>query len=286
MERFICAGGAEHGALSMAEQSSLKLAEPEEFHFSPQRIMEAGIQRAADGIIRLPFCSCLSCDGLGGHPVLTCSGAYVKESVYAASEELPAHFDVSAPRIAAMAAAVKELSAKGFCVSWGLEGPMTMLATVLPLQTVYKALLREEDNPLWEKAEQLVMEYAALVAESGAGILSLADPVATADLLGKKRFRTVSGLHIAGLVQRVQKQWPEVTVHLCGKLTQDMLDAELCRVEQLSFDDSCETYGRALRYYADSGIHKRVVGHFCLNRLSERRPQIRVLHFGTETGEE
>ncbi|MBR0440876.1 MAG: hypothetical protein IJK25_02955, partial [Firmicutes bacterium] len=108
----------------------------------------------------------------------------------------------------------------------------------------------------------------------GCAVLSLADPVATADILGPVTFRETYMPHLVRLIERLKGLPQRPLIHLCGKLTQSLIDAEGAKVQALRLD--CRTYGEAIRLYRnweDPGV----VGHFCVHRLKEERPVVSVL---------
>lgn len=108
----------------------------------------------------------------------------------------------------------------------------------------------------------------------GCAVLSLADPVATADILGPVMFRETYMPHLVRLIERLKGLPQRPLIHLCGKLTQSLIDAEGAKVQALRLD--CRTYGEAIRLYRnweDPGV----VGLFCVHRLKEERPVVSVL---------
>ena len=84
-------------------------------------------------------------------------------------------------------------------------------------------------------------------------------------MLGEKTF---TGLYLPSLrriLERLQKENPGVTVYVCGKMTQSLLDSDAVVSRVKRFDAA--NYGEALRSFCRNP-EDAMVGHFCAHLLS------------------
>lgn len=79
MEAFVCHGGPDTLSLSPSLAEAMSLTAPEQLHLSSAAMTEAARRMERSGWIRLPFCNTLCSEGLGARPVLSLTGARVKE---------------------------------------------------------------------------------------------------------------------------------------------------------------------------------------------------------------
>jgi len=218
----------------------------------------------------------LCCEALGAVPVLSLSGARVKEPPYRRAEELPDRLKAETERLTAMLSAVELLAGEGNCVAYNIEGPFTLLCSLLPMNRVFSALRKEEGVKLLEKAESWVCDYAALAVGRGVRLLSFADPVAAVDILGEKMFSSVYVPSLKRVLDRLRSEFPDTPIHLCGKLSQCLLDTRFCTAERRESEGRCASYGEALSSFCETG-QNGVIGHFCLNYLKAKRTYLTLL---------
>lgn len=277
MERFVCASGIDNQQIPEALTTELGISVAEDLHLRADAIAAVSRKMHSGGWIRLPFCGTLCSEALGAKPVLSLSGSRVKEASYKKTEELPLEPDWNIPRLAAMLDAVEILSTEGHHVAYDLDGPFTTLCTLLPMSRVFSALRKPAGQILLQQAEDWISGYAAQVVRRGARLLSFADPVATPDILGERLFTTVYVPYLKRLLARLQAEHPEIPIHLCGKLTQSLLDTKNCQVKKWRCDH-CQTYGQALSAYCEAG-NGGMIGHYCLNLLDAGHPYLHIVNF-------
>jgi [methyl-Co(III) methanol-specific corrinoid protein]:coenzyme M methyltransferase len=63
-----------------------------------------------------------------------------------------------------------------------------------------------------------LIEYAKALVESGAHVISIADPTATGEILGPKMFHEYAVRYINQLVDALHGTGTRVIVHICGKM--------------------------------------------------------------------
>lgn len=277
MERFVCVNGSDNLQIPDELMEELSVFSPEQFHGNADLVTGIAGRMEKSGWVRLPFCNTLCVEALGAKPVLSMSGARVKEPPYSKPEELPDSLISDVSRLTVMLQALERLTAAGKCVSYNIEGPFSLLCAVLPMNRVFSALRKPSGAEMLSKAENWVLAYAALAVEHGAKMLSFADPVATVDILGQRMFTSVYVPCLKRVLDRLRKGYPHIPIHLCGKLTQSLLDVDACSAEIWSTEAS-ETYGQTLKAFSEQGCGG-IAGHFCLNFLDAKRPYIKLIIF-------
>ena len=280
MERFVCVNGSDNLQIPQELLAALSQVTPEEFQRDAQAMIFVADKMETDGWVRLPFCNTLCSEALGAVPTLSMSGARVKEPPYRQAAELPEEVTVSTPRLEAMMQVLERLSGMEKQVAYNIEGPFSILCTLLPMNRVFATLRKPEGEAMLARAEDWVMAYAELVVSRGVKLLSFADPIATRDILGDRVFLNTYVPCLKRVLARLQEKYPHVPVHLCGKLTQSLLDTECCALEIWN-GEGCDTYGQVLEAFCrqEKG---GLMGHFCLNFLGAKRPYIKLIHFKEE----
>lgn len=265
MERFVCRIGKDDPQLPSALVEQMGVLSADELHLNPERIAAAARAASKGGYVRLPFCNTLTAEGLGGQAALTLSGAMAAEPPFHSAEALSGAPAVT-PRMEAMLEAVGLLASAGERVIFTVDGPLTMLGMLLPMTKVFSALRKPLGAALLERAAGWTARWAGMAAERGAVILSYADPVATLDILGKRTFQRDYCAPCRELLERMRREHPAALIHLCGKMSQSLLDTEGCTALEWTAPAG-GTYAQALEAYRAAPGEKKIVGHGCLNLL-------------------
>lgn len=275
MERFVCVNGSDNLQIPDSLTEEMGIVVPEQLHYHAESISKIAASMSGGGWVRLPFCSTLCSEALGCKPVLSLSGARVREPAYQKPEELPECICGDTVRLEAMFCAVNTLASERNNVVYQIEGPFTLLCALLPMNRVFSALRKPAGQQMLQTAENWVSQYTALAAARGIRCISFADPVATIDILGERIFKSVYIPSLKRILTRLQEENPNIPIHLCGKLTQCLLDIDCCEVEKW-YPENCEKYGQALEAYQKTG-YGGLVGHFCLNYLDAKRPYLKII---------
>ena len=278
MDRFVCISGSDGLQIPSDLLETMGITEPAQLHLDCANLVRAARSREQGGWVRLPLCNTLLGEALGACPTFSASGARIREAPWARPEQLPACPDFTLPRMDAMLRAVETLAGEGAWVAYGIEGPFSLLCALLPMGRVFSALRKPVGAEMLARAEDWVVMYASKAVARGAKLISFADPVATLDILGERVFTASYVPSLRRVLERIAREHPHIPVHLCGKLTQSLLDAGCCTARQLDSADASATYGQTLRHYAACGSGG-VVGHFCLNFLDAKRPYVKAIEF-------
>lgn len=94
---------------------------------------------------------------------MSLTGARVKEPPYASLDQLPRAFSADFPRMSALLSALDELTADGASVAYSIEGPFTLLTSLLPMGKIFSALRKPYGQELLDLAENWICQYAGLV---------------------------------------------------------------------------------------------------------------------------
>ena len=279
MEPFVCRGGPDALSLPSSLAEALALSSPEQLHLSASAMAEAARRMEHSGWVRLPFCNTLCSESLGAKPVLSLTGARVKTPPYANPDQLPADFSPNFPRMAALLRALDNLAADGASIAYSIEGPFTLLTSLLPMGKVFSALRKPSGQALLDLAEKWICQYAGLVCSHGVKLLSFADPVATPDIIGDKLFTAAYIPRMGKLLHRLRVENPEVSFFLCGKMTQALLDRGMCRTAAWTPQGGCLAFGQALSAFCAQQKPGSLLGHFCLNLLDAKHPYVEEIMF-------
>ena len=268
METFVCLSGSEPEQITPALLRDMGLT-AQQLYNSPQNIAAAAGRLCAERgsrLCRLPFCNTLEAEALGAVVRLDERGARVPQPPYASLSELPAQFCLNSSRIDAVLGAVSTLAEQGLCVAYGATGVFTIFSQLLPMGAFFKALRRDDGQALLRRMEQACVDYAVRARRAGAHILSYADPVATVDIVGQRTFTTHVAPGIARLFDSIRHQCPDMTIFLCGKMTQSLLDADAVQCTAVPVGEGLNFEQVLLQAAEDE--HAQIWGLGCLNRLS------------------
>lgn len=271
MERFVCGGNNLHAQLRPEMVEKMGIHSPEELHCRGENVWQVALALQKSGWVTLPFCNTLCSEGLGAHPSLSLEGARVREQPYQRIDELPEQLSLNFPRMEAMQQAMDRCGEAGLDMIYNVEGPFTILSSLVPMSRMFAALRKPQGEALLMRAEDWICQYSHMAMEHGARVLSFSDPVATVDILGSKVFEQNFLPSCRRLVMRLCRENPGVVLHLCGKLTQSLLDTQHAAVTCWVSEKRTETYGETLRAFSHAHHQGGIVGHFCVNMLSTKR---------------
>jgi [methyl-Co(III) methanol-specific corrinoid protein]:coenzyme M methyltransferase len=148
-----------------------------------------------------------------------------------------------------------------------LTGPLSTAASLVDPMTFLKELRKDREGAhkvLAYVAEQLI-DFAHLMADNGASVISIADPTATGEILGPKMFGEFAVLYLNKITEAIHEMGLPVIVHICGdvravkeelaKLGSDALSLDaLVSLKQLKSDIAhLTTMGNLSTYLLEFG---------------------------------
>jgi [methyl-Co(III) methanol-specific corrinoid protein]:coenzyme M methyltransferase len=173
----------------------------------------------------VPFCMTIEAEALGSavdFGSLKCEPKIDHEPFPSAEALafLPAGAILKNGRAQAVINAVYGLSQRNpdVPVIGSLTGPLSLAASIIDPMTFLKDLRKKRDmshRALDYVSDQLI-DYARLLADNGATVISIADPTATGEILGPKLFEEYAVPYINKVAAAISAMGVPVIVHICG----------------------------------------------------------------------
>lgn len=232
-------------------------------------------------VCRLPFCLTIEAEAMGADIRLDDmkNGARVRTYAFTRIEELntiqPINFQLG--RINTVLDAAAYLHNQGETVALNIEGPFTILSSLIEPKLLYKAIRKNDPSvlPGFEMIEKNIIAYAQLAIEAGVTILSYADPVGAIDIIGPQLYKQHSGRVTCNILKTLAATPRNAVIHLCGKTSTAL---EKCGFAQSKRHDHNEsvTYFDALSQMVNDNKETQIIGHSCIRRLpwQKRAPKI------------
>ncbi len=223
-----------------------------------------------DVICRVPFCVTVEAEALGGHIKLGDDkfGPRVENYAFSSLEEMQhiVMIDFGKGRIKEVLDSVELLSNQGEAVALSIEGPFTIISSLIEPMTFYKEIRKdkEQTDRLMEVIEDNIIRYMLEGIRRGAKILSYGDPAGSMDIVGPKVYREISGKISYNILKRVEGQLAGAIVHLCGKTSTACSQLGLCKAEPIEQAEGI-TYGAAVMKLLEEG-NTKFIGHSCIKR--------------------
>ncbi|MDQ7097190.1 uroporphyrinogen decarboxylase family protein [Desulfosporosinus sp. PR] len=222
-----------------------------------------------DVIARVPFCVTVEAEAYGARIKLgsALSGPRVAEYIFSSIEEMSAirELNLQKGRIQEVLAAVEILARSGEKVALSVEGPFTILSSLIDPLVFYKGLRKDPGRILeiLSVIEEGIIRYSLEGMARGASIISYADPVGAIGIVGPKVYRDYSGPASRGVLKGIQDMSGKVLIHLCGKTSTALEKTELAKSYAIATEQGL-TYGQALLNLLDKATEPVLVGHRCI----------------------
>lgn len=125
-------------------------------------------------------------------------------------------------RVNSILGAINELSNKhtDVPVVGSLTGPVSAAASIVDPIPFLKELRKKasDSHRVMDYASDHIIELARLMIESGANVISIADPTATGEILGPKLFDEYAVRYLNKVIDAIHAMDTPVIVHICGKM--------------------------------------------------------------------
>ncbi|MDR2782646.1 MAG: methylcobamide--CoM methyltransferase [Treponema sp.] len=173
----------------------------------------------------IPFCMTIEAEALGSDVdfgSLKCEPKIVREPFSSVEQVrfLPKGAILKNKRAEAVIGAVSSLSKKqpDIPVIGSITGPISLTASLVDPLMFFKELRKKKEtaHKVINYVTEQIIEYARLMAENGAAVISIADPTATGEILGPVLFEEFAVPYINKIVQAIHKMNVPVIVHICG----------------------------------------------------------------------
>ena len=100
-----------------------------------------------------------------------------------------------------------------------LTGPVSTAASIVDPMSFLKELRKDRENShkCMDYVTEFLIAYARLLIESGAKIITIADPTATGEILGPKMFGEYAVPYLNRIIDAIHDASADAIVHICGK---------------------------------------------------------------------
>ena len=100
-------------------------------------------------------------------------------------------------------------------------GPFTLAGHVYGVERIMRNIYRDKAavHAVLEFTAELCFRYLEPYINAGAGIISIADPTSSGDLISREQFREFSLPYLKRVVDRVKEKGAVVSIHICGNIT-------------------------------------------------------------------
>ncbi|HHV24840.1 MAG TPA: MtaA/CmuA family methyltransferase [Methanosarcina sp.] len=132
----------------------------------------------------------------------------------------------------------------------GMEGPITVASDLVSVKSFMKWSIKKTD--LFEQSLDIATEaaimYANAMVEAGADVISVADPVASPDLMSPASFKQF----LQARLQKFSSSVDSITVlHICGNVNPILNDMADCGFEGLSVEEKVGSPKKAKEVIGD-----------------------------------
>lgn len=224
----ICPGGMMNSAIvDIMKETGHTLPDA---HKTPERMTELAsdvMQYTGFENFGVPFCMTVEAEVLGSEinfGSLECEPKIQKEKYPSVDkvEFLPLGAMSKAPRVGAIVDTIYNLSKRNPDVPTigSLTGPLSTTGSLVDPMPFLKQLRRDRENShkVINYVTEHLIEYARLMVDNGATVISIADPTATGEILGPKMFEEYAVVYLNKIIDAVHAMGVPVIIHICGKM--------------------------------------------------------------------
>lgn len=175
----------------------------------------------------IPFCMTVEAEALGS-PIdfgsLECEPKIKIEAYKSVNDVnfLPRGTLAKSSRVAAVVQSLHYLSVHHPDVPaiGSLTGPLSTSASIVDPMTFLKQLRREKEqaHKVIDYVTDHLIDYAQLMVDNGATVISIADPTATGEILGPKMFKEYAVTYLNKLADAIHLMGVPVIIHICGEM--------------------------------------------------------------------
>lgn len=118
----------------------------------------------------------------------------------------------------------------------GMEGPITLASDLCGVKKFMKWSIKDKDsyNTILDFATDACIEYANALAEAGADVISVPDPVCSPDLMSPDSFKNELKPYLQKFAAGVKVP---MILHICGDVTAIVPDMADCGFESISIEE-------------------------------------------------
>lgn len=242
----LCPGGMMNAAIVEIVESAGSLL-PAAHADSSQMAELATVVQRLTGFENLgaPFCLTVEAEALGSevdYGSVSCEPK-IRAEAFADLREVPIRPVselLAGGRIGAVAEAVSRLNARhaDIPVIGNVSGPISTAASLVEPTVFYKGLRkhREAAHRLLGYVTDFLIEYARILCDSGASVITIGDPSATGEILGPRLFAEFAVLYLNRLADGIRATGTPAIVHICGDIAPVREQIPLLACDAISTD--------------------------------------------------
>ncbi|CAB1245022.1 uroporphyrinogen decarboxylase family protein [Clostridium sp. MT-14] len=224
-----------------------------------------------DTVSMVPFCMTVEAEALGAHIKMgdRKRGPRVSNYVFKNMEDFKKikPIDLSKGRINQVLKAVNILSSSGEQTALAVQGPFTVMSSLMDPRTFYKAIRKDKASvdDFMEVIIDSIVSFAEAGIENGAKIISFGDSAGTLDILGPRIYKNYSGRYSYEVLKKLYPRLQDAIVHFCGITSSSMDKGGFVTSEPIEVEKGF-TYGEALNYIMENRKDVKIVGHNCMRK--------------------
>jgi uroporphyrinogen-III decarboxylase len=229
----------------------------------------------------IPFCTTVEAEALGGKIKLGDSktGPRVEGYSFGSLEALNnvKRINLSNGRIKEVLDCVEKLSKEGEVVALNVEGPFTIISSLIDPMLFYRGLRKDKASMggFIDKVEEAIVEYILEGINRGAKIISYGDPVGAMDIVGPSVYRDVSGKATYNILKKLEGRLGDSIIHLCGKTSTAFEKLGLSEGIKIEFNEDI-SYGEAMCKIINEMKDIKIIGHSCIKRARNKMKKMVV----------
>lgn len=222
----------------------------------------------------VPFCMTVEAEALGGEINLgdEKAGPRVSNYTFKSIEDLKdlREIDFTTKRIAQVLKSVELLKSEGETVIMDVQGPFTIISSLIDPRVFYKAVRknRDEVERLMEIVQKNSVEFIKEGVKSGVDIISFGDSAGTLDILGPKMYKELGGKYTYNVLKEAENYLQDSIIHLCGITSSSLDRAGFIKSNPIEIPEGI-TYGDALNYVRKEHKDIKILGHNCLRKTTK-----------------
>lgn len=193
----------------------------------------------------IPFCMTVEAEVLGSeinYGTLECEPKIQREVFHSVNEVsfLPSGVMSKNNRVGAVLQTIYNLSKNNSEVPaiGSITGTLSTAASLVEPMQFLKQLRRDRQasHKFIDYVCDHLIEYAKLMVDNGAAVISIADPTATGEILGPKMFEEYAVTYLNKIVDSIHEMKVPVIIHICGKMEAVMPQIAMLHSDAVSVD--------------------------------------------------
>jgi [methyl-Co(III) methanol-specific corrinoid protein]:coenzyme M methyltransferase len=175
-----------------------------------------------------PFCLTVEAEALGSNVDLgtASSEPKIREEAFDSITSVPLGSFRSLlenGRINTVAEAMSRLNSRhpDLPVVGNISGPVSTAASLVEPVAFLKGLRKHRDaaHRLLQHVTDFLVDYARILCESGATVITIGDPTATGEILGPRLFAEFATPYLNQLIRGIRQTGVPAIVHICGDIS-------------------------------------------------------------------